>query len=112
MESLERPKYECLLFDYMRHHLHIEESHIADICLDLCKEFGTTMASLKVLGYKFDSDEFHAAVHDGFRPISPILCKPSIEAIIWIANVDPKKTIFFDDSALNIASGKLQTSIL
>ncbi|XP_031270376.1 uncharacterized protein C24B11.05 [Pistacia vera] len=38
-----------------------------------------------------------------------ILCKPSLEAMeaaIRIANVDPKKTIFFDDSARNIASGK------
>ncbi|CAD6215295.1 unnamed protein product [Miscanthus lutarioriparius] len=166
MESLERPKYKCLLFDYMRHHLHIEESHIADMCLDLYKEYGTTMAGLKALGYEFDNDEFHATVHgtlpyhnlrpdpvlrtlllsipqrkitlnpcnvlsefqnsmlfpdetspnlvdlnesDGFRPISPILCKPSIEAmeaVIRIANVDPKKTIFFDDSTRNIASGK------
>jgi pyrimidine and pyridine-specific 5'-nucleotidase len=32
----------------MRHHLHIEESHIADMCLDLYKEYGTTMAGLKV----------------------------------------------------------------
>ncbi|KAJ0111170.1 hypothetical protein Patl1_00755 [Pistacia atlantica] len=38
-----------------------------------------------------------------------ILCKPSLEAMeaaIRIANVDPKKTIFFDDSARNIASGQ------
>ncbi|KAK6119968.1 hypothetical protein DH2020_046295 [Rehmannia glutinosa] len=38
-----------------------------------------------------------------------ILCKPSVEAMeaaIRIANVDPKKTIFFDDSARNIANGK------
>ncbi|XP_021307411.1 uncharacterized protein LOC8079688 isoform X3 [Sorghum bicolor] len=140
--------------DYMRHHLHIEESHIADMCLDLYKEYGTTMAGLKVFT---NSDKAHAeeALHrlglqgcfdgvicfetlnpydglsefrnsmlfpdetspnlvdlnesDGFRPISPILCKPSIEAmeaVIRIANVDPKKTIFFDDSTRNIASGK------
>ncbi|MBA0674828.1 hypothetical protein Goari_016402 [Gossypium aridum] len=40
---------------------------------------------------------------------SPILCKPSLqafEAAIRVANLDPKKTIFFDDSARNIASGK------
>lgn len=33
---------------------------------------------------------------DGFRPKSPILCKPSIEAMeaaIRIANVDPEKTV-------------------
>ncbi|KAK6157635.1 hypothetical protein DH2020_011883 [Rehmannia glutinosa] len=38
-----------------------------------------------------------------------ILCKPSVEAMeaaIRIANVDPKKTIFFDDSVRNIANGK------
>ncbi|KAK9169847.1 hypothetical protein Syun_001987 [Stephania yunnanensis] len=41
---------------------------------------------------------------------SRILCKPSLEAIevaIQIANADPKKTIFFDDSARNIASAKI-----
>ncbi|EHA8590129.1 hypothetical protein COCNU_scaffold015291G000020 [Cocos nucifera] len=40
---------------------------------------------------------------------SRILCKPSIEAIktaIQIAKIDPQKTIFFDDSARNIAAGK------
>ncbi|KAK9144778.1 hypothetical protein Sjap_004681 [Stephania japonica] len=39
-----------------------------------------------------------------------ILCKPSLEAIeaaIQIANADPSKTIFFDDSARNIASAKI-----
>jgi hypothetical protein len=34
--------------DYMRHHLLIEESQIAEMCLDLYKEYGTTMAGLKV----------------------------------------------------------------
>ncbi|XP_024191323.1 uncharacterized protein C24B11.05 isoform X1 [Rosa chinensis] len=46
---------------------------------------------------------------NNLSPKSPILCKPSVEAIeaaIRIANVDPQKTIFFDDSARNIASGK------
>ncbi|CAN1199894.1 Uncharacterized protein C24B11.05 [Linum perenne] len=39
-----------------------------------------------------------------------ILCKPSVEAFeaaIRIADVDPSKTIFFDDSTRNIASAKL-----
>ncbi|GAB4834897.1 hypothetical protein Ancab_033164 [Ancistrocladus abbreviatus] len=38
-----------------------------------------------------------------------ILCKPNVEAIeaaIRIASINPKKTIFFDDSTRNIASGK------
>ncbi|KAL9360206.1 hypothetical protein Peur_048329 [Populus x canadensis] len=229
------PKYECLLFDmddtlyplslglnmacrknieeFMLHQLHIEESEVPRLCLELYREHGTTMAGLKALGYEFDNDEFHAFVHgrlpyetlkpdpvlrnillsvpqrkiiftnadkahaaevlkrmgfedcfegvicfetlnppleiannmdaldndamiaggepepsdfdgatatgnknkikndlvNGISSKSRILCKPSLEAIeaaIQIANVDPRKTIFFDDSARNIASGK------
>ncbi|OAY48810.1 uncharacterized protein C24B11.05 isoform X2 [Manihot esculenta] len=217
-------KYECLLFDmddtlypmssglnlacrkniegFMLQHLHIEESEVPRMCLELYREYGTTMAGLKALGYEFDDDEFHAFAHgrlpyeklkpdavlrnlllsmpqrkiiftnadkghaaevlkrlgledcfEGvicFETLNPpvetanytdaldnnavlagvevelnvldddadkesshskprILCKPSLEAVeaaIQIANVDPKKTIFFDDSARNIASGK------
>ncbi|XP_058083533.1 uncharacterized protein LOC131231386 [Magnolia sinica] len=235
-------KYDCLLFDmddtlyplssglnlacrrnieeYMLHHLHIEESEVPRMCFELYKEYGTTMAGLKALGYEFDDDEFHEYVHgrlpyetlrpdpvlrnlllsmpqrkiiftnadkahaaqvlsrleleDCFEgiicfetlnpplkpdddeventspltddcpveqeehaaeqeehafftegdseteackctqanhlgPKSRILCKPSLEAMeaaIRIANIDPKKTIFFDDSVRNIASGK------
>ncbi|XP_042491697.1 uncharacterized protein C24B11.05 [Macadamia integrifolia] len=232
-------KYECLLFDmddtlypmsaglnlacrkniqeYMLQHLQIEESEVPRMCLELYKEYGTTMAGLKAMGYEFDDDEFHAYVHgrlpydtlkpdpilrnlllsmpqrkiiftnadkahaaqvlkglgleDCFEGIicfetlnpplqsydddhlgsdggdgvdggdddyhlsggggdddcvllpkiesettcngefskSRIICKPSpeaFEAAIKIANVDPNKTIFFDDSVRNIASGK------
>ncbi|KAK7278103.1 hypothetical protein RJT34_23128 [Clitoria ternatea] len=213
-------KYECLLFDmddtlyplslglnllcrkniqeYMLEHLDIEKSEVPKMCLDLYREHGTTMAGLKVLGYEFDNDEFHAYVHgrlpyqklkpdpvlknlllsmpqrkiiftnadhahavqvlnrlgledcfEGiicFETLNPpkqinytdddhvhmgstpfnnscdlseggcfnshhqILCKPSVEAFeaaIRIANVDPRKTLFFDDSARNVANGKV-----
>ncbi|KAE8681675.1 Peptidyl-prolyl cis-trans isomerase [Hibiscus syriacus] len=194
-------KYECLLFDmddtlyplslgvnlacrnnieeFMLQYLNIEESEVSRMCLELYREYGTTMAGLKALGYEFYDDEFHAYVHgrlpyeklrpdpvlrnllsslphrkiiftnadkahaqqvlkrlgleDCFEGIicfetlnpplepaditdvgsvcskPPILCKPSPEAFkaaIRITNVDPKKTIFFDDSARNIASAK------
>lgn len=156
--------------DYMLKFLNIEESEVPKMCLELYREYGTTMAGLKVLGYEFDNDEFHKYVHgslpyeslkpdpllrnlllstpqrkilftnsdkahairalrklgmeDCFEGIicfetlnhpddplskSRILCKPSVEAFeaaISIANLDPKRTIFFDDSARNIASGK------
>ncbi|KAF6163481.1 hypothetical protein GIB67_029330 [Kingdonia uniflora] len=210
---LNKSKYDCLLFDmddtlypmslgvnyacrknieeYMLKYLKIEESEVPGMCLDLYREYGTTMAGLKFLGYEFDNDEFHEYVHgrlpydtlnpdsvlrnlllsmpqrkiiftnadkahaakvltklgledcfEGiicFETLNPpleqdnynnvadidmddpfesakslilgplILCKPSVEAIeaaIRVANIDPKKTIFFDDSARNIASGK------
>ncbi|XP_059311038.1 uncharacterized protein C24B11.05 [Lycium ferocissimum] len=201
METVARSdnlKYECLLFDmddtlyplssgvnlacrknieeYMLHQLNIEETEVPKMCLELYKEYGTTMAGLKELGYEFDNDKFHEFVHgrlpyevlkpdpllgnlllsmpqrkiiftngdkahairvlsrlglgdcfEGiicFETLNPpsedtdddeaasrrrILCKPSVkamEAAIRIANLDPNKTIFFDDSPRNIASGK------
>ncbi|XP_076913968.1 uncharacterized protein C24B11.05-like [Bidens hawaiensis] len=200
-------KYECLLFDmddtlypmsvglnyayrknieeFMLRHLNIEESQVPDMCLDLYREHGTTMAGLKALGYKFDNDAFHALVHgtlpyhalkpdlvlrnlllcmpqrkiiftnadkahaarvlsrlgleDCFEGVicfetlnvhpvkglensnvggvnkcsvesyTRIICKPvleSFQAAMVIANMDPKKTIFFDDSVRNIATAK------
>ncbi|RXH90811.1 hypothetical protein DVH24_035575 [Malus domestica] len=186
-------KYDCLVFDlddtlyplsyglnlacrknieeFMLQQLQIEEGEVPRMCLDLYREYGTTMAGLKIFT---NSDRAHAAqvlnrlgLEDCFEgiicfetlnpphnlydetevldcmsstptaaddlrtvlpkqaleakatdltvtsligpPKSPILCKPSVkatEAAIRIANVDPKKTIFFDDSARNIASGK------
>ncbi|KAF7804993.1 haloacid dehalogenase-like hydrolase [Senna tora] len=155
----------------MLERLHMEESEVPKMCLDLYMQYGTTMAGLKALGYEFENDEFHGYVHgrlpyhklkpdpvlrnllasipqrkiiftnadeahvvkvlkrlgleDCFEGIicfetlnpptqtgnnkSRILCKPSLEAFeatIRIADVDPKKTIFFDDSVRNIASGK------
>ncbi|KAL9295812.1 putative pyridoxal phosphatase [Arabidopsis thaliana] len=158
-----------LFAEFMLNQLGIEESEVPKLCLDLYKEYGTTMAGLKVMGYEFDNDEFHEYVHgrlpyeklkpdpvlrnlllsmphrkiiftnadkahatralnrlgledcfEGiicFETLNPssdsntqILCKPSVEAFeaaIRIADiVDPRKTIFFDDSIRNIASAK------
>ncbi|CAA7058437.1 unnamed protein product [Microthlaspi erraticum] len=42
-------------------------------------------------------------------PKTPVVCKPSETAIVKalaIANVDPKKPLFFDDSVRNIQAGK------
>lgn len=190
--SFNGSKYDCLLFDlddtlyplssginlacrkniedYMLKYLPIEESEVPRMCLELYREYGTTMAGLKALGYEFDNDEFHKYVHGNLpyetlkpdivlrnlllsmpqrkiiftnsdrahviralnklgledcfegvicfetlnavdNPMSKprILCKPlveSFEAAISIANLDPTRTIFFDDSVRNIASGK------
>jgi len=34
--------------EYMLEHLHIEENEVPKMCLDLYREYGTTMAGLKV----------------------------------------------------------------
>ncbi|OVA16595.1 HAD-like domain [Macleaya cordata] len=71
----------------------------ANFYLDEPDEFGLFTARESI-------DHTHSDVS---APKSRILCKPSqkaIEAAIRIADIDPKKTIFFDDSVRNIASAK------
>lgn len=209
----QRSKIDCLLFDlddtlyplssglanavlknigdYMVEKLGIERSKISQLCDLLYKNYGTTMAGLRAIGYSFDYDEYHSFVHgrlpyenirpdpvlrhlllslpirkviftnadkihaakalsklgleDCFEgiicfetlnspnesdskadifdivkystgqdpgmelPKTPIICKPSeyaIEHALKIANIDPQRTIFFDDSVRNVQAGK------
>ncbi|RLN36503.1 uncharacterized protein C24B11.05-like [Panicum miliaceum] len=59
-----------------------------------------------------NADEADGGSREGFDDPAPrrgILCKPSLEsmeAVIEIAKLDAKRTVFFDDSARNIAAGK------
>jgi putative hydrolase of the HAD superfamily len=51
-------------------------------------------------------------------PKTPIVCKPSeaaIEQALKVANIDPQRTLFFEDSVRNIQAGKrvgLQTVLV
>lgn len=215
--KVQEPKFDCLLFDlddtlyplssgiashvkknigdYMVEKLGIEESKIENLGNLLYKNYGTTMAGLRAIGYSFDYDEYHSFVHgrlpyenikpdpvlkhilknlrirkliftngdkdhavralkrlgleDCFEgiicfetlnppcpsppcdgeasifdiaghfsmpgaaadelPRTPVLCKPNVDAMeeaLRIANVNPHKVIFFDDSVRNIQAGK------
>ncbi|KAJ0083241.1 hypothetical protein Patl1_31311 [Pistacia atlantica] len=205
-------KYECLLFDvddtlyplssglskqctknieeYMIQTLGIEESKVSEVNRVLYKNYGTSMAGLKAIGYDFDNDDYHSYVHgrlpyenlkpdpvlrhlllslpirkvifsnadkvhvakvllklglencfDGIvnfeslnptnkttdydenkdseilgvdndcsaLPKTPIICKPfpdAFEQAFKTANINPEKTLFFDDSIRNIETGK------
>ncbi|CAI0539850.1 unnamed protein product [Linum tenue] len=212
-------KYDCLLFDvddtlyplssglapqvalniqdYMTEKLGVMENKVQELCLSLYKYYGTTMAGLRAIGYKFDYDDFHSFVHgrlpydtlkpdpvlrsllqslpirkvvftnadkahadkvlsrlgleDCFEqilcfetlndstkgndavedeesaevfdineysaapnaglslPKTPVLCKPfeeAFEEVFKIANINPHRTLFFDDSLRNIQTGK------
>uniref|UniRef100_A0A804JNY6 Uncharacterized protein n=1 Tax=Musa acuminata subsp. malaccensis TaxID=214687 RepID=A0A804JNY6_MUSAM len=79
--QIQSPKYDCLLFDlddtlyplssgiaaecrrnigdYLVEKLGIEESKISDLCNLLYKNYGTTMAGLRAIGYSFDYDDYH-----------------------------------------------------
>ncbi|XP_042459252.1 uncharacterized protein C24B11.05-like [Zingiber officinale] len=115
-------KYDCLVFDmddtlypltsglnlacrkniqdFMLHNLHIEESQVAKMCLDLYKEYGTTMAGLKELGYGFDDDEFHAYVH-GRLPYETLKPDPVLRSLLL--SVPQRKIIFTNADKVHTA---------
>ncbi|KAK9127077.1 hypothetical protein Syun_015874 [Stephania yunnanensis] len=220
-QQVQMPQYDCLLFDlddtlyplssglaaqcskniqdYMNQKLGISKEKLSEICNLLYKNYGTTMAGLRAIGYDFDYDDYHSFVHgrlpyeklkpdpvlrnlllglplrkviftnadkvhaakvlgrlgleDCFEgiicfetlnpknkdtisddeeddhqtktfdiikyfseaspqsvlPKTPVLCKPSEAAFkqaLKIANIDPKRTMFFDDSVRNIEAAK------
>ncbi|KAJ7544914.1 hypothetical protein O6H91_09G098800 [Diphasiastrum complanatum] len=172
--------------EFMVEKLGIDKSLVPELCSQLYKTHGTTMAGLRVAGYQFSFDDFHNFAHgrlpydilqpdrelqkillnlpqrkyiftnadrnhalkvlsrlgikdcfDGiisfetimehpeFAPHtssegehgngvledvnSQVICKPSSEAMrraINIAQVEPSRTLYCDDSARNIAAGK------
>ncbi|XBI89941.1 hypothetical protein VPH35_027675 [Triticum aestivum] len=109
-------KFDCLLFDmddtlyplilginlacrnniqdYMLNKLQIEESLVPKMCLDLYKEYGTTMAGLKLMGYEFDYDEFHASVH-GKLPYEKLKPDPVLRNLLLSM---PQRKIIFTNS--------------
>ncbi|XP_016539338.1 phosphate metabolism protein 8 isoform X3 [Capsicum annuum] len=116
MESVARSdslKFDCLLFDmddtlyplssgvnlacrkniqeYMLHHLNIEETEVPKMCLDLYREYGTTMAGLKELGYEFDNDKFHEFVH-GRLPYEVLKPDPLLRNLLL--SMPQRKIIF------------------
>ncbi|KAF9665538.1 hypothetical protein SADUNF_Sadunf16G0133400 [Salix dunnii] len=105
-------KYDCLLFDiddtlypyssglsvhvtqniqeYMIKKLGIEESKVPDMCASLYKYYGTTMAGLRAIGYKFDYDDFHSFVH-GRLPYQKLRPDPVLRNILL--NVPVRKVV-------------------
>ncbi|KAL8549189.1 hypothetical protein ACS0TY_008151 [Phlomoides rotata] len=196
-QKVSEPKYDCLLFDvddtlyplssgisakctkniieYMINKLGIEEDKVPVMCAQLYKEYGTTMAGLKAIGYDLDYDDYHSFVHgrlpyewlkpdhtlrnllhslpirkvifsnaneahvakvlqrlgleDCFDdivcfetlnpkvendskelPKTPVVCKPhenAFEQAFKIAEINPHKTLFFDDSIRNLQTAKI-----
>lgn len=186
---------ECLknIGEYMVEKLGIEKSKVSELSNLLYKNYGTTMAGLRAIGYSFNYDDYHSFVHgrlpyeklkpdpvlrhlllslpirkviftnadkvhaskalsrlgleDCFEgiicfeslndpnyelcaaasnlfdifehsaspvagaelPKTPVLCKPSefaMEHALRLANIDPQRAIFFDDSVRNIQAAK------
>ncbi|XP_038903150.1 suppressor of disruption of TFIIS-like [Benincasa hispida] len=109
----QRPKYDCLLFDlddtlyplssgiaasclqnikdYMVEKLGIEQRKIPDLCNLLYKNYGTTMAGLRAIGYDFDYDEYHRFVH-GRLPYDNLKPDPVLRSLLL--SLPYRKVIF------------------
>ncbi|KAL3530774.1 hypothetical protein ACH5RR_010096 [Cinchona calisaya] len=201
-KQVSEPKYECLLFDvddtlyplnsgisaevtkniveYMVTKLGIDQTNVTEMAVQLYKDYGTTMAGLRAIGYDFDYDDYHSFVHGRLPygmlnpdpvlrnllhslpirkvifsnaneahvamvlsrlglegcfegvicfetlnptynsssanddnvselPKTPVICKPFEEAFakaFKIADIEPEKTLFFDDSIRNLKTAK------
>ncbi|XP_038697476.1 suppressor of disruption of TFIIS-like [Tripterygium wilfordii] len=108
-----RPKYDCLLFDlddtlyplssgiasacgkniqdYVVEKLGIEESKITALGNLLYKNYGTTMAGLRAIGYDFDYDEYHSFVH-GRLPYEKLKPDPLLRHLLMTLPI--RKVIF------------------
>ncbi|KAK4408795.1 hypothetical protein Sango_0460500 [Sesamum angolense] len=124
-QKVTEPKYECLLFDvddtiyplssgisaectkniieYMMTKLGIEEREVPEMCAQLYKEYGTTMAGLRAIGYDFDYDDYHSFVH-GRLPYEWL--KPDHTLRSLLHSLPIRKVLFFDDSIRNLQSAK------
>ncbi|KAK9290021.1 hypothetical protein L1049_008184 [Liquidambar formosana] len=118
----QRPKYDCLLFDlddtlyplssglaiscrkniedYMIERLGIEKSKIPDLCNLLYKNYGTTMAGLRAIGYDFDYDEYHSFVH-GRLPYENLKPDPVLRSLLLSLPI--RKVIFTNADKVHAA---------
>lgn len=118
----QNPKYECLLFDlddtlyplssglasavlqnikdYMVEKLDIDKSKIPDLCNLLYKNYGTTMAGLRAIGYDFDYDEYHSFVH-GRLPYENLRPDPVLRSLLL--SLPYRKVIFTNADKVHAA---------
>ncbi|GMY14502.1 suppressor of disruption of TFIIS-like [Fagus crenata] len=118
----QRPKYDCLLFDlddtlyplssglatscrnniedYMVEKLGIDKSKILDLGNLLYKNYGTTMAGLRAIGYDFDYDEYHGFVH-GRLPYENLKPDPVLRSLLL--SLPYQKVIFTNADKVHAA---------
>lgn len=109
----QKQKYDCLLFDlddtlyplsaglaagvlknikaYMVEKLGIEAEKIPELCNLLYKNYGTTLAGIRAIGYDFDYDEYHSFVH-GRLPYENLKPDPVLRTLLLSLPI--RKVIF------------------
>ncbi|CAL9138547.1 unnamed protein product [Musa acuminata var. zebrina] len=120
--QVQSPKYDCLLFDlddtlyplssgvaseclknigdYMVERLGIEERKISDLCNLLYKNYGTTMAGLRAIGYEFDYNDYHSFVH-GRLPYGKLKPDPVLRHLLLSLPI--RKVIFTNADEVHAA---------
>ncbi|GMP85488.1 hypothetical protein CsSME_00038619 [Camellia sinensis var. sinensis] len=118
----QRPKYDCLLFDlddtlyplstglaagccknigdYMVEKLGIDKNKIPELSDLLYKNYGTTMAGLRAIGYDFDYDDYHSFVH-GRLPYENLKPDPVLRSLLL--NLPIRKVIFTNADRVHAA---------
>ncbi|KAF1877083.1 hypothetical protein Lal_00033639 [Lupinus albus] len=121
-QQVQRSKYDCLLFDlddtlyplssgiakaclqnikdYMVEKLLIEPPKIDDLSNLLYKNYGTTMAGLRAIGYDFDYDEYHSFVH-GRLPYQKLKPDPVLRNLLL--SLPYRKLIFTNGDKVHAA---------
>ncbi|XP_071716133.1 suppressor of disruption of TFIIS-like isoform X2 [Rutidosis leptorrhynchoides] len=118
----QRQKYDCLLFDlddtlypvsaglaagvlknikdYMVEKLGIDTANIPELCNLLYKNYGTTMAGIRAIGYDFDYDEYHSYVH-GRLPYENLKPDPVLRTLLLSLPI--RKIIFTNADKIHAA---------
>ncbi|KAE8687017.1 hypothetical protein F3Y22_tig00111027pilonHSYRG00752 [Hibiscus syriacus] len=116
-----RPKFDCLLFDlddtlyslssglsrecgknikdYMAEKLGIEKDQIVELSNLLYKNYGTTIAGLRAIGYDFDYDEYHSYVH-GSLPYDNLKPDPQLRNLLL--TLPPRKIVHSDNALIKL----------
>ncbi|KAK2657850.1 hypothetical protein Ddye_010902 [Dipteronia dyeriana] len=80
-----------LYVDYMVEKLGIDKIKITELGNLLYKNYGTTMAGLRAIGYDFDYDEYHSFVH-GRLPYENLKPDPALKSLL--ISLPHRKIIF------------------
>ncbi|PSR95096.1 Suppressor of disruption of TFIIS like [Actinidia chinensis var. chinensis] len=121
-QHIPKTKYDCLLFDvddtlyplnsglsdhvtkniieYMITKLGIAEDKVPEMCVRLYKEYGTTMAGLRAIGYDFDYDDCHSFVH-GRLPYEILKPDPVLKSLLQSLPI--RKVIFSNANEEHVA---------
>ncbi|XP_047943833.1 uncharacterized protein LOC125190547 [Salvia hispanica] len=121
-QSVTETKYDCLLFDvddtlyplssgistectknireYMISKLGIEEEKVPEMCAELYKDYGTTMAGLRAVGYDFDYDDYHSFVH-GRLPYDWLKTDHTLKNLLQTVPI--RKVIFSNGNDAHVA---------